>query len=57
MTPNALIYLSLVLIMNKHRMGIELFHTAFNMGGDLVELSDNEYNEVIDFLKQHQIKV
>ena len=57
MTPNALIYLSLVLIMNKHRMGIELFHTAFNMGGDLVELSDNEYNEVIEFLKQHQINV
>lgn len=57
MTPNALIYLSLVLIMNKHPMGIELFHTAFNMGGDLVELSDNEYNEVIDFLKQHQINV
>lgn len=55
MTPNAIIFLSLVLIMNKHPKGIELFDTAFSMGGDLVDLNDNEYNEVIDFLKQHQI--
>ena len=55
MTPNAIIFLSLVLIMNKHPKGIELFDTAFSMGGDLVDLNDNEYNEVINFLKQHQI--
>lgn len=42
MYENILIYLSILLIMKKHPLGIYYLEKALELGGDLVELTEEE---------------